>query len=66
VTCDDRDQIFAGGVVAWQDDRIVYVGPRAGYSPAEHDEVWDARDRYVLPGLVNLHTHTPMTALRGL
>jgi 5-methylthioadenosine/S-adenosylhomocysteine deaminase len=53
-------------VVAWQDDRIVYVGPRAGYSPSGDEEVLDARDRYVLPGLVNLHTHTPMTALRGL
>ncbi|HSO64409.1 MAG TPA: hypothetical protein VLQ78_04825, partial [Ornithinibacter sp.] len=28
--------------------------------------VIDARDKLVMPGLVNLHTHLPMTLLRGL
>jgi len=44
----------------------MYAGPRAGYSYVGDEEVVDARGSYVLPGLVNLHTHTCMTALRGL
>ncbi len=66
VTCDDQDQVFVDGLVAWQGDRITFAGPRAGYSYAGDEDVVDARGSYVLPGLVNLHTHTCMTALRGL
>jgi 5-methylthioadenosine/S-adenosylhomocysteine deaminase len=66
ITCDDQSQVFADGLVAWQDNRILYVGPRAGYSHADDEEKLDARGGYILPGLVNLHTHTTMTALRGL
>src|SRR6266516_1651493 len=48
-------------------DLIVAVGPRAAveakYSGAQ---TVDARGKLVLPGLINGHTHVPMTLLRGL
>ncbi len=41
------------------DDGIIsYVGPTDGApTPAAGDEVFDATDHFVLPGLVDLHTH---------
>jgi 5-methylthioadenosine/S-adenosylhomocysteine deaminase len=66
ITCNEQDEIFADGIVAWEEEKIIYVGPRAEYVPKGGEEWLDARGQYVLPGLVNLHTHTPMTALRGL
>jgi len=40
--------------VVFRDDRIVHVG--AGYDGA-HDALIDGRDLFVIPGLVNIHTH---------
>ncbi|MCA0337960.1 MAG: amidohydrolase [Actinobacteria bacterium] len=41
-------------------------GETAGESVAEGTVVLDGRGKLALPGLVNLHTHLPMTLLRGL
>lgn len=66
VTLNDRDDTFPDGVVACEAGRIVYVGPASGFSRLPGDEVIDAGDHLVLPGLVNVHTHTAMTYQRGL
>ena len=53
--------------VAIDRDRIVALLPidaaRAKYAPAE---VVALRDHALIPGLVNAHTHNPMTLMRGL
>lgn len=53
--------------VAIEADRIVAVLPmeaaRARYVPREHVRL---PQHVVLPGLVNAHTHNPMTLMRGL
>jgi cytosine/adenosine deaminase-related metal-dependent hydrolase len=53
---------FENGTVAVADDRIAYVGPRAG-APRGGDV--DLGDALLLPGLVNVHTHLELTVLRG-
>jgi 5-methylthioadenosine/S-adenosylhomocysteine deaminase len=64
LTMDEQFTIHAPGAVAIAGDRIVGVGPDgAGYDAAE---TIDCRGRVVMPGLVNAHTHVPMTLLRGL
>jgi cytosine/adenosine deaminase-related metal-dependent hydrolase len=50
------------GTVGVADGRITYVGPRAAAPPG--DEV-DLGDALLLPGLVNVHTHLELTAMRG-
>ncbi len=47
-----------------EDNRIIYIGQN---KPANHyDQVRDFRDHTLIPGLYNMHTHTPMAILRGL
>jgi 5-methylthioadenosine/S-adenosylhomocysteine deaminase len=64
LTMDDTFSVWEHGAVAITGDTIVAVGEAA--------LAWDARDtvdcggRILMPGLVNAHTHVPMTLLRGL
>lgn len=44
-------------------DTICYIGTE---KPEGFDAVKDMTGRLLLPGLVNTHTHTPMTLLRGV
>ncbi len=64
LTMDEEFTIHAQGSIAVGGGEILAVGsvePR--YEPRE---TVDCRGRVVLPGLVNAHTHAPMTLLRGL
>jgi len=56
VTMDARRREIAGGGVFVRDHVIEAVGPSAEL-PASADEVIDARDQVVIPGLVNTHHH---------
>jgi 5-methylthioadenosine/S-adenosylhomocysteine deaminase len=64
LTMDERFTIHAGSGVAIAGDAIVAVGPDA--LRCEASETIDCRGRVVMPGLVNAHTHAPMSLLRGL
>ena len=50
------------GTVVEADGRITYVGPSADAPPGPDCELGDA---VLLPGLVNVHTHLELTAMRG-
>jgi 5-methylthioadenosine/S-adenosylhomocysteine deaminase len=64
VTMDDQFTVHARGALAVTGGEIVAVGRIAGdYSAVE---TIDCRERVVMPGLINAHTHAPMTLLRGL
>jgi 5-methylthioadenosine/S-adenosylhomocysteine deaminase len=68
VTMDASRRVIEDGSVAVKGGRIVAVGPRteveARYASAR--ERVDARGKVVVPGLINGHTHVPMTLFRGL
>ncbi len=67
VVMDGAFSLYEPGAVAVRDGAIVAVGPQADVESAwEADEVVDCRGRAVLPGLINAHTHAPMTLVRGL
>lgn len=61
---DDAFTAHASGAIAIDAGRILAIGDIA--SDYDALETVDCRGRVVLPGLVNAHTHAPMTLLRGL
>ena len=67
VTANAAGDLFNPGAIAIERDRLVAVGPAAdiaaGYSSAQ---TVDLGGKVIIPGLVNAHTHVPMTLLRGL
>src|SRR5512143_4049650 len=63
VTVNARDDVLQSADLAIADEEIVGVGSAPdGFNP---DRVLDGRDRIVLPGLVNTHTHLSMTLMRN-
>ena len=67
VTMDADFTLIYDGAIAIRDAEIVAIGGqetiKAAYSA---EEVVNCEGQYILPGLVNAHTHVPMTLLRGL
>jgi 5-methylthioadenosine/S-adenosylhomocysteine deaminase len=67
LTMDEEYNLFNPGAVAVQGDSIIAVGDskalQAEYAAAE---TVDCAGKVLMPGLVNAHTHVPMTLLRGL
>jgi len=67
VTMDASRRVIENGAVAVKNGRVVAVG-----STAEIDRTYTAREiisaagKVVVPGLINGHTHVPMTLFRGL
>jgi 5-methylthioadenosine/S-adenosylhomocysteine deaminase len=67
VTMDEQRHIYDDGAVAVTGDTIVAVGPRADLEAKyESRQTIDAKNKLVLPGFINGHTHVPMTLFRGL
>jgi 5-methylthioadenosine/S-adenosylhomocysteine deaminase len=67
VTMDELYTVIPDGAVAIAAEKIVAVGPRAEILAAyEASDVVPCEGQYILPGLVNAHTHVPMTLLRGM
>ena len=66
VTCDSAFHVYRDGLLVVEDDRIAYCGP--------YDENWlgkcservDYEGAWIMPRLVNCHTHSAMTLLRGI
>jgi 5-methylthioadenosine/S-adenosylhomocysteine deaminase len=67
VTMDPARRVIENGAVAIRADRILAVGPRPEidrrYQAAQR---LDRPDALIAPGLVNTHTHVPMSLLRGI
>ncbi|MCS5722355.1 amidohydrolase [Herbiconiux sp. CPCC 203407] len=61
LTLDDEGTYLEDGTVVIDGDRIVWIGPAAeAPSAAEGDDVIDATDKIVMPGLIDLHFHTAL------
>ena len=67
VTMDQKRRVIDDGGVAVKGGRIVAVGTRRDIVRRfTSGQTIDARGKLVIPGLINGHTHIPMTLFRGL
>ncbi len=64
---DEPSHIYEPGAIAIQGDIILSVGQDAilRQTYAAREQI-DCQGKVLMPGLVNAHTHVPMTLLRGL
>jgi 5-methylthioadenosine/S-adenosylhomocysteine deaminase len=67
LTADQDWNIYDPGAVAVDGGAIVGVGPREEVERAYRGrERVDASGKLIMPGLINAHTHAPMTLFRGI
>jgi 5-methylthioadenosine/S-adenosylhomocysteine deaminase len=67
VTMDGERRVLEDGAVAVRGERILAVGTTEELARRYGTRRRiDARDRIILPGLINTHNHAPMTLLRGI
>lgn len=67
LTMNASREIVEDGYVAIAKDRIVAVGPRSQLEKEYRSlRTIQASGQLVMPGLINTHTHVPMSLLRGI
>lgn len=67
LTIDEEFCQYCPGAVAIENDIIRAVGFESDILASfTSDEIIDAKEKILMPGLINAHTHVPMTLLRGL
>lgn len=66
VTLDPQDRILEEAYLVIEDERVIEIGLHKDLdNRRKFDEVVELKNRLVMPGLINAHTHTPMTLFRG-
>ena len=66
VTCDQDFPVYLDGILAIKETQIVYVGQENQEILEQADQIIDYQGAWIMPGLVNCHTHSAMTGLRGI
>lgn len=71
ITMNKDKDIIKNGVVAFQGNKIIYVGnsdcKKSLFKENKHEiEVIDGEDGILMPGMINCHTHASMVPFRSL
>jgi 5-methylthioadenosine/S-adenosylhomocysteine deaminase len=67
VTMDKERKVFDDGAVAIRGSKIEAVGPRSDIvDKYRARQTINAAGKVVIPGLINTHTHVPMSLFRGI
>ena len=62
-TVDDQDLILENATIVIREGVIESINPTI--LPMDIVEIYDGKDRLIMPGLINTHSHLAMTLLRG-
>lgn len=62
----DGRRVIEKGLIATKKDKIIYVGKASGAPKIRAERIIEGRGRVAIPGLINCHTHMPMTLFRGI
>ncbi|MCD6514594.1 MAG: amidohydrolase [Candidatus Odinarchaeota archaeon] len=65
ITMNERRQIIRDGYILIKDDKIEEVG-KLGKSPVSAEETIDATGKFIMPGMINTHTHLWQSIGKGL
>ena len=66
VTDEAHIPFIADAEILIDNQLIIYAGKREDTPAFEADEIIDGKGSLAMPGLCNMHTHTPMTLLRSI
>ena len=64
IPMDAEESIFSPGAVDVEEGKVTWVG-KAEDAPARQQATVERVEGVLLPGMVNIHCHTPMVLLRG-
>ena len=64
IPMDPDGSVFSPGAVDVEDGKVTWVG-RSEDAPDRNNSVVERVEGVLLPGMVNIHCHTPMVLLRG-
>ncbi|MFC7392014.1 amidohydrolase family protein [Scopulibacillus cellulosilyticus] len=65
-TMNHESDVFENGMMIVEDHKITYIGPKNEEKLKSAEKVIDLTGKWVMPGLVNVHSHIVMTILRGI
>lgn len=67
LTMNDKAEIIEDGAIIVQDKKIIAIDTQKNIvDKYQTDEIIDAGNSIIMPGLINAHTHVPMSYFRGL
>lgn len=62
----NREELIKDGIIAIKDNKIAFVGKRSNSTNIHAEKNLNAKGKIAMPGLINCHTHIPMTLFRGI
>ena len=66
ITMDGTHRIIENGAIAVRNGEIVSVGTAAELRGTRAKQTINATGKVIIPGLINTHTHVPMSLFRGI
>jgi len=63
---DRKTRIIEDGLIAIENGKIAYIGKKSEAPVVKGASILDGHGKVAMPGLVNCHTHLPMTLFRGI